>query len=268
MEGSPQEIRDEVVDALVVRAKRRGGGVAIRNSFVQRGKQASPLPGPLSRLVKNHDERALDLYLMLRLVTSSDEVTGAWDVALSAQTWSDGLGLPAGDNDGTAAVSKAWRRLADRGLIARERKGNAANVTLLHESGEGQEYTYPGGQGSGRYFKLSEHFWTDEERWYRTLSLSAKAMLLIASSLKPGFSLPLEQAPKWYGISPDTAGRGLKELDDKGLLRVGTNRRRAPLSPTRYAIENTYILNSPFAQTWRTRGLATVTELHVDAGGA
>lgn len=268
MESSPQEIRDEVVDALAARAKRRDGGVALRNNFMQRGNQGNPLPGPLSRLVRNHDERALDLYLMLRLITSSDAVTGAWDVALSAQTWSDGLGLPAGDNDGTAAVSKAWRRLADNGLVARERKGNAANITVLHESGRGKEYTYPGGKGAGRYFKLSEQFWTAEERWYRTLTLPAKAMLLVASSLKPGFVLPLEQAPKWYGISADTAGRGLQELEDKGVLDVGTHRRREPLSPTRYVISNTYTLKEPFDQSWRTRSLATVTELHADAGGA
>ncbi len=45
-----------------------------------------------------------------------------------------------------------------------------------------------------------------------TLSLPGKAVLLIAHSLRPGFALPVEKAPEWYGISADTAQRGLAEL--------------------------------------------------------
>lgn len=261
MANNPIADRDDVADAFVARARRRGGGVALRKSFVQQGPQAKPIPGPLSELVRCHDERGLDLYLLLRLITSSDEMTEAWDVRLDARVWARGLGLPTPKNDGTVAISKVWKRLDDRGLITRERQGRLSNVTILEESGRGRPYTYPSGKGRGRYFKLSEHFWTDEERWYRTLSLSAKAMLLIASSLKPGFVLPEEQVPRWYGISSDTAARGLRELADKDLLFVERRRRDAPLSPVNYVIEHAYTLQSPFAQDWRTQLLATVTTL-------
>ncbi|NYJ02228.1 DNA-binding transcriptional ArsR family regulator [Nocardioides thalensis] len=222
------------------------------------------MPGPLHDLVRNHDERGLDLYLLLRAVVSSDEATDAWDVALDARVWARGLGLPTANDPGTAAVSKTWRRLDDHGLITRERRGRSANITLLDEAGTGREYTYPSGKGRGRYFKLSEQFWTAEERWYRTLSLAAKAMLLVGSSLKPGFVLPLEQMPAWYGISGDTAARGLGELESVGLLEVTKRRRPEPLSPTKYVIENVYELKAPFAQDWRSRPLASVTTIHGD----
>lgn len=167
-------------------------------------------------------------------------------------------------------MSKTWRRLEDHGLIDRERQGKLANITVLDEAGKGREYTYPSGRGRGRYFKLSELFWTAEERWYRTLSLPAKAMLLVASSLKPGFVLPQAQMPKWYGISSDTAARGLRELADKDLLDVAKQSRREPLSPTKYVIEHVYSLKAPFAQDWRTQEIATITTIHgaADAEGA
>jgi hypothetical protein len=268
MSSSPHRDRDDVADALVARAKRRSGGVPLRTSFVQRGPQSQPIPGPLHDLVRNHDERGFDLYLLLRAVVSSDEITDAWDVRLDARVWARGLGLPTPASDGAAAVSKVWRRLADHGLVERERKGKLANITVLEESGRGRPYTYPSGKGRGRYFKLSEEFWTADERWYRTLSLPAKAMLLIASSLKPGSALPLGQVSRWYGISSDSAGDGLAELADKGLLVVAKKRRPEPLAPKKYVIENRYTLQSPFAQDWRTRNLATVTALRADAEGA
>lgn len=268
MTSTPQSDRDEVADALIARASRRQGGVALRTAFVQRGPQAQPIPGPLHHLVRNHDERSLDLYLLLRAVVSSDEITEAWDVRLDARVWARGLGLPTAKDNGSAAVSKAWRRLADHGLVTRERQGKLVNISALDESGKGREYTYPSGKGRGRYFKLSEEFWTAEERWYRTLSLPAKAMLLVASSLKPGFVLPQAQIPRWYGISSDTAARGLHELADRDLLEVAKANRHEPLSPTKYVIEHVYTLQTPFAQNWRTRDLATVTAIHSGAEGA
>ena len=261
MQMSVQDERDELVDDFVKSARRRGGAVPLRTSLVQSGAQSTPVHGPLHKLVRNHDERGLDLYLMLRAKASSDQVSGAWDVRHEASVWASGLGLPTPLDDGSAAVSKAWRRLANLGLIERSRQKRLSNITLLDESGDGSPYVYPSGKGAGRYFKLSEDFWTADERWYRTLSLSAKAMLLVSSSLKPGFVLPLEQAPKWYGISPATAAIGFNELSARGLLDIVKNRRREPKSPTKYVLENQYALRAPFAQNHTRAKLATVTAL-------
>jgi len=43
-------------------------------------------------------------------------------------------------------------------------------------------------------------------------------MLLVALSLPDGLYLPSEQADDWYGISPDSADRGLRELRKAALL--------------------------------------------------
>lgn len=265
MQMPAHEERDELVDDFVKSARRRRGAVALRTSFVQSGPQSGPIPGPLHRLVRNHDERSLDLYLLLRAKVSSDQVSGDWDVRHEAVIWARGLGLPTPLDDGSAAVSKTWRRLANLGLIERSRQKRISNVTILDESGDGKPYSYPTGKGADRYFKLSEAFWTAEERWYRTLSFPAKAMLLVSSSLKPGFVLPLEQAPKWYGLSPTTAASGFEELSDKGLLDIAKNRRREIKSPTKYVIENQYALRSPFAQGHTKAKLATVTALPAPA---
>lgn len=261
MSPSPHAARDDVVDALVDRAGRRGEAVAIRTSFVQSGAQRAPVHGPLHKFVRGGDERGLDLYLMLRALISSDKQTGEWDTVLWAERWAVGLGLPTPTNDGTHAVSKVWKRLDDRGLIRRSRKGNLARITLLSESGTGDDYTYPTGKGPGRYFKLTESYWTAPERWYRTLSLSAKAMLLISSSLKPGFVLPQEQVRAWYGVSPDTAARGFRELADVGILKITKQRRNAPLAPKGYVIEHQYELQAPFEQNWQNKKLAPVIQL-------
>lgn len=261
MSTSAQNHRDDFVDAIIARAGRSGGAVAIRTSFLQSGPQRAPIPGPLSKFIRGGDERGLDLYLMLRALISSDKQTGEWDTVLTAEWWAVGLNLTTPNNDGAQAISKVWRRLSERGLVDRSRKGNYARITLLNEDGSGAPYSYPTGKGPGRYFKLSEAYWTDDERWYRELSLAAKTMLLIASSLKPGFALPQEQAKPWYGISPETAGNGLRELSDTGLLKITKQRRNEPLAPKGYVIEHRYKLQAPFEQNWQNNVLAPVITL-------
>ncbi len=43
-------------------------------------------------------------------------------------------------------------------------------------------------------------------------------MLLVAHHQREGFYLPAEKALPWYGISGDSAARGLRELRDMDLL--------------------------------------------------
>lgn len=77
--------------------------------------------------------------------------------------------------------------------------------------------------------QLPFDYWTDDQAWYRTLTLAAKAMLLIGSSLKPGFILPGERVPEWYGISESSAQRGLQELREVGLLNRSISYKPTPL---------------------------------------
>ncbi|WP_157631081.1 hypothetical protein [Kribbella catacumbae] len=193
-------------------------------------------------MVRAHDERALDLFLLHRLTASHAD----WDTTHEAMVWARALGLTTPQDTGAAAVSKVWVKL-DRKyrLVERERRGRLATVTSLLEDGSGDPYIPPKGVGDS-YIRLPFAYWADG--WYRTLRLPGKAVLLIALSLsrKPAFKLPTERAPKWYGISADTAERGLRELQDRKLLSRGHSLREDWLSGTVTTREYHYSVLDPF----------------------
>ncbi len=144
-----------------------------------------------------------------------------------------------------SSVSKLWKRLADRRLVARSRAGRRVSIIALREDGSGDPH--PSTQGRQEpYFRLPFEYWTSEETWYRTLNLAETAMLLIALSLADDFILPYEMARRWYGVSPDTAERGLQGLQERGLLKVDRAVKQAPLSPLGYIERRYYTLLPPF----------------------
>lgn len=235
----PVATSQETIDALLQRAKRKKD-VPIRRAFVQGGERSSPRPGPLADFVRHHDGHGLELYLLILAVASA----APWNVDESATLWARVLDL--GDPDGAAsAVSKIWQRLDRRGLIARTRVKRRASITKLREDGSGGSYEHPG-KVREIYFKLPLAYWTAPEAWYRKLHLPEMAMLLIALSLKDGFVLPYEKAKAWYGISADTAERGMQGLLKHGLLSVRKAAKKAPLAPEGYTVERHYTLQPPF----------------------
>jgi hypothetical protein len=256
MPQRPTITRQATIEALLDRSKRPNKAVPIRRAFLQQGTLRRPEEGPLATLVRRHDMRALDQYLLLHAAASADP----WNVDLPAATWARAMGLP--EESGVSAVSKTWRRLEGMGLVARTRKGRLASLRLLREDGSGKPYTHPG-QGSDRepYLKLPYAYWTDQQGWYRTLDLPAKAMLLIALSLRDDFILPTERAWTWYGLSPDTAERGLRALRRAKLLHRRHDFKVAPLSATGVTDEYHYTLKAPFGPRAgrRTRRRRTAT---------
>jgi hypothetical protein len=141
-------------------------------------------------------------------------------------------------------VSKIMRRLGDRKLIDRGRSGRLLAITLLREDGSGQPYEDPFAEGS--YFSLPHAYWLEQH--YRTLSLAAKVMLLIALSLQDDFYLAYERAKAWYGISADTAGRGLRELVAAGILVAERAWVKNHRSDTGWIEERHYRLTGPYAK--------------------
>ena len=71
-------------------------------------------------------------------------------------------------------------------------------------------------------------------------------MLLIALSLKNPFRPSPEHVPAWYGISADTAGRGLGGLFEHELLTREKRFEDQPLSPAGYSAHYVYELQDPF----------------------
>jgi len=239
----------ETIVELLRSANRLDGTVPIRRSFLQQGTGRDPTPGPLSVLVRHGDRRGLDLYLLLKAVASSPP----YNSHRGAGVWARAL-RHSGVTADERAISKIWARLDSLALVSRSRLGRLADVTLLREDGSGEPYTHPGTDGHP-YFQLPVAYWLDQVgRWSETLSLPAKAMLLIAHSLQPGFVLPVEKAPAWYGVSADTAQRGLALLVRRGVLTRAKVPKKAPLAPLGFTTDSRYTLQGALAGRRAQRG--------------
>lgn len=230
----------ETIEALLRRSRRQA--LPLRRSFVQQGTARSPEPGPLADFVRRRDDRALELYLLFRAVASA----APWNVDESALLWARSLDLGT-SRSAVSSVSKIWKRLEDRRLVARKRSGGRTSIIALREDGSGEPYVHPSTVGRREpYFKLPFAYWTAEDAWYRKLGLAETAVLLIALSLADGFILPYEMARRWYGISAETAERGLHGLQERNLLQVRRGFKPAPLAPRGYTEQRYYTLCSPF----------------------
>jgi hypothetical protein len=78
-------------------------------------------------------------------------------------------------------------------------------------------------------------------------------MLIIALSLNDGFWLPYEFAPRWYGVSSDSAEHGLRELRAVGLLDVESTWVQAPRSPRGWTEPLLYTLQGSFSTAERKK---------------
>jgi hypothetical protein len=252
MSAASNDAQQVAIEALLKASARPSESVRIRNAFVQGGDQKHPVPGPLHQMVRDRDERALDLFVLHRTLVSAEPWTSR---ALSSRIWARMLGVETDQDHGAVVVSRAWRRLDQKyHLIARGKVGRKAVFTSLREDGSGEDYVAPSGRDvDNRYFQIPFAYWTDEQAWYRTLSLVAKAMLFIGSTLKAGFILPTERVPEWYGVSAETAQRGLKELRDVGLLNRATSYKETPLEDLMYTQEHHYTLIPPFGRIEKRR---------------
>ncbi|OLF08564.1 helix-turn-helix transcriptional regulator [Actinophytocola xanthii] len=233
---------DETVAAMLNRARRRF--VPIRSAFLHTGRGATAQPGPLATLVKAGDHRGLLAYLLVHAAASA----APWYVTHSPGVWVRALRLGTDPSapSARAAVSRLWARLERRGLITRLRVGRTTTVVLLREDGSGQTYTHPVTTPGETYFKLPHAFWL--HGYDQHLSLPGLAMLLIACDLAPGFSLPYDKVATWYGISGDTAQRGLAELRAADVLVRWFQRKKRPLADAGWTVDFRYRLVGPLAK--------------------
>ncbi|MGA9284116.1 MAG: hypothetical protein WBV85_01620 [Solirubrobacteraceae bacterium] len=225
--------------------------------FVQRRDDNNrPGPGPLGEFVRRSRETALDQYLWLHAVASSNN-DGRFDVRLPATTWARAVGGYFDPKTGVVepaalhAVSRNWRLLQQFGLIDRQRVGRRVRVWLLADDGSGDPYEHPGEGTEGKtldggpgYVQLPYAYWYD--RWHERLSLAAKAVLLIAMAAGDGFALPYTKFQDWYGVSASTGERGLTELRERNLLHREQHRRPDTESPVGFSDVYHYELLPPF----------------------
>lgn len=235
---------------LLDRARR--GFVPIRHNFVQKPrndrKPRAPRGSMLGRLVSDHQERALDAFLYLLGVTPGLDDNDA----LAASVWARAL---SDTPSSAAAMSRIWLQLERRNLVERSRHGGHTRIVPRREDGRAR-YTRPGAAEASKggwprndwYFVLPHEYWN--QGWDQRLTLPAKAMLLIslqATSNSTTYYLPYDRAPQWYGVSADTAQRGLRALRNEGLLREHFQKITAPLSPTGSTTRTHYTLLGAFS---------------------
>jgi hypothetical protein len=234
--------QEEAIEALLERSGR--DHVPIRRSFLQRRDRVGGGAGPLSEIVRTRRSVALDLYLLLHALASTEP----YDVSLGTAVWARLTGLQG--SSGSSRIQRSWRWLADQRLIDLSESGRPRRITLLREDASGDTYAHPGtGAGDaaaeGDYFKLPYVYWRGH--FYGRLGLSGKSVLLIALSLQPDFILPGQQAAGWYGLSPDTIKRGIRQLRSVGVLSVRMVSKKAPLAPAGHTLERHYSLRAPFS---------------------
>jgi hypothetical protein len=241
--------REEFLEA----AQRKNKVVPIRRLFVQQGKQRRPRPGPLAEMVRRHDATALDLYLLALAkatapVSSRAHGKDVHSVVLHNVVWGRLLA-----DVSASTTTRAWTRLQEEyHLVHRERSGRLMDVKVLNENGKGSDYVRP--QDGGRtdtFFKLPFAYWLDpvpskNAPWVDVLSLPGKAMLLIGLSLKSGFILPVRQAEDWYGLSSDTAQRGLEELRSLDAMDSYYHLKPTSLTPEGFTREYHHTMLPPF----------------------
>lgn len=243
MTSPPVVTQQDTINELLKKSGRPS--IPLRRTFVQRGRGSKLKPGPLADFVRKHDMRALDLYLLAVALASHEPFLAVQPSGV----WARALGLRGSSR--RAAVSRSWKRLEDLGLISRARKGRSAAVTLLREDGTGEPYTYLGSKGDP-YFQVPLEYFHDG--WYAQMDLPSKAILLIALSLREEFYLPAEWVQRWYGLSADTAERGLTKLRQLGLLDRQMHYKPAPLTDQGWTREYTYRLKAPFTRRRATPG--------------
>jgi hypothetical protein len=241
--------RQERIELLLAGTLRRI--VPIRRVFVQQGRGSATRPGALASFLTTHDERGLEAYLLIHAMASADE---PWNCRLPSQAWVGALGLAdhAAIDSAKTAVSKTMRRLEKRNLIIRARSKRLSEVILLREDGSGGPYERRDlHRAEDRWLQLPHAYWL--EGHYRTLHLPAKVMLLIALSLQDRFPLPFDRARAWYGVSPDSAEEGLRELRQNQLLHAERRWFKTGRSDTGWAPQLRYTLQGSFSEAERKK---------------
>lgn len=244
------------------------GAVPIRRAFLQTAKpgEDGTRRGPLASLI--NDTATLNTYLLIHALASSSE---PFDARYQASAWAIVAGLTRYAEMGAAKSrwSRSVTKLVKLGLIKRDGSGRQVRYVLLHESGDETPYTRPKKLEDGHWFSLPHAYWLDG--WEERLSGAEKVMLLIALDSKPGFELPYNRAPSWYGISESTAKRGLSGLVAEEILLADrtwvpdANSKTLWRTVTRYTAAGIWSVDSR-TKTMKTKRRAAQPVMFVESG--
>ena len=241
--------------AAVLHSRIRGReSVPVRRSFIARDPGVEEIP-PLARILRSGRGGGVRLRLYLSLLWVA--VSEPHDVALPARTWAGLLGLRDPEGTGARQVRSGFSWLEANSFVrVEEVPGLPSRVTLLDETGTGEDYTLPArafkrAEAAERdpnahiYVRLPATFWTCG--WAAQLSGPATAMLLVLLEARGGRASDRELwfspsvADNRYTLSENTRSAGVHELAAAGLVVV----HRRPVDPqalTYRRVRNTYTL--------------------------
>jgi hypothetical protein len=234
--------REAILEQMLTGTKR--GFVPIRRTFLQKPRGTAGNRGAqLAKLSANPS--ALDAYLLMHALASS---SAPYQANYPVPTWVQLLRL--GDAASESAAKSRWSKVVSKltalGLIERRRLGNGMEYLLLDESGDKTPYVRPLTAAHGHYFKLPYAYWADGLDG--SLTHPEKLMLLIGLDQLDGFTLPFNQVQQWYGVSENTARRGLRGLEERGLIMSTLEYLPSSKSPTGWIENIQYTMTGAFSR--------------------
>lgn len=204
----------------------------VRKSFVRRD-DGQPPPMALVYRGGRSGVVALKLYLALLWRCAAEP----YETAKLGRAWAMLLGLDDPSGKGARRVADALRALEAANLVRITRRpGTPHLVTLLNESGNGEEYSPPGAdyakapkgakgdeiRARNRYLQVPSQLWLDGD--IQQLKGPGLVVLLILLAERAGDEevwFSTEAFPSRYGrLSPTTRAAGTRQLRDLHLLEV------------------------------------------------
>ncbi|MCW2901983.1 MAG: hypothetical protein JWO67_4248 [Streptosporangiaceae bacterium] len=238
VDSSPPEPIRPSVDAMAAAesAQRRAKKDApLRLGFLIRDKVGQPDP-PMARILRGgRGGRGGDvrLRLFLSLLWMVRDVP---ELSFPARAWAELLGLDQPDTNGARRIKDALRWLDVNQFIRLERvPGRDSVVHLLDDIGLGRSYELPGAAYNRlredpeaarmhTYLKVPGALWT--RGWMSILPGPAVAMLIVllyesSRTDKTWVWFSPSVADLRYGISEDTRVKGIRKLQQAGLIDIG-----------------------------------------------
>lgn len=206
----------------------------VRRAFV-RGLEEPLAPSPLLQLYRGGRSGVVPIRLYLALLWRCSRAP--YETTAPSRAWATLLDLQDPAGAGARRVRAALDKLEEHRLITTASSpGEVTTVSLLREDGTGRKYLLPssaylkaqsGRRGQKvleqhRYFKLNSDLWTEG----RLQPLNGPALVMLLIILGEGGDRGL---PVWfsaslfterYGLSSATRAKGVRELVQRGLVRV------------------------------------------------
>lgn len=206
----------------------RRDALPLRRAFVQRA-EGIDTPTPMASLLRSTNNAgagggALRITLLMSLIWVSSRPP--FTTSRVASYWAELVGHPDPRGEGARTIRDCLADLEQRRFISLISDGQRVTIVLNNEAGARSSeddpirYTLP--YENEAYLQVPRAFWSSG--LVGDLTGAGVAMYLIALALTrhelPKFYLSGEFFDAHFGISRSTRKRGLKELQDKGVLTV------------------------------------------------